>query len=122
MTVKEFMTRIESYYGEYGPGQRPIILAYLSRRGDRYLDVLFPRVVEGFTSTYRTQPDVAIFENYRGDVTERLRTLPPPDRTMIEDLSRELTDEEREEMKRLMGEYKKTIQGLVAEKNMRRRR
>jgi hypothetical protein len=102
LTAKEFMQRIEAYYGDYTPGQRPIIAAYLSRRGERYLDLLLPHVIEGFSSTYKSQPDVAIFEQYRGDVTDKLRLLPPPGRKEIEDHSDVITDEERLQMQSLL--------------------
>ena len=64
MIVKDFIVKIQDYYGqEYRKGtQLDLITAYLNVKSEKYLTCLFAAVVKEFSSQYKTLPDIAIFE------------------------------------------------------------
>lgn len=64
MTAKEFISKIQDYYGlEYRKGaQIDLIIAYLNQRSAKYLICLFAAVVKEFSGQYKILPDIAVFE------------------------------------------------------------
>ena len=62
MTPKEFITRIQGYYGVYPPGQRKEIVEYIAAQKERVLDFLYTKTIRTFSSKWKCPPDVAIFE------------------------------------------------------------
>ena len=64
MIVKDFISKIQSYYGqEYRLGtQIDLIIAYLNKKSEKYLTCLFAAVIKEFSGQYKTLPDIAVFE------------------------------------------------------------
>ena len=65
MTAKDFITKIQAYYGPYREGQHEAIALYLSKVREMYLDILYDALLLGYSSQYKTTPDIAIFEEFR---------------------------------------------------------
>jgi hypothetical protein len=84
VNVKEFMDRMQAYYGPYSQGQGPEIARYLKRFADAYedyLDKLFDHVLRSYSSRWKTPPDIAIFEEAKDYVKggmPKLKQLQPP--------------------------------------------
>jgi hypothetical protein len=63
MTVKQFVIKIQAYYGlTYPEGQRDDLLEYLTKRSERWLDALYKAVIRNVSSQYKSLPDIAVFE------------------------------------------------------------
>lgn len=60
--VREFVERIEGYYGEYRPAVKPVVVQWIRSQQptDTELSRLFAELIKTHTSQYRTPPDVAI--------------------------------------------------------------
>ncbi|MBL7006361.1 MAG: hypothetical protein ISR78_04690 [Spirochaetia bacterium] len=82
MDIKDFMTRIQGYYGNYSNGQGPEVVKYLvpfTERYEDYLEKLFTYTLKSFSSRWKMPPDIAIFEDakdfVKGDMPTR-KALP----------------------------------------------
>lgn len=64
MIVKDFISKIQDYYGqEYRIGtQIDLMIAYLNQKSEKYLTCLFAAVVKEFSGQYKTLPDIAVLE------------------------------------------------------------
>lgn len=65
MTVKEFVKRVQDYYGMYPAGQKQAIAEYLETKKPKYLDFLYGELIKTFSSKWKATPDIAIFEECR---------------------------------------------------------
>jgi len=73
MTIPDFISRIESYYGaKYSAGQLPYIKTYLAEKSDRALDFIFAETLKTFSSQFGKCPDIAIFDKLKGGIQDRL--------------------------------------------------
>jgi len=73
MTMPDFITRIEGYYGaKYPAGQLPYVKTYLAEKTDRALDFIFAETLKAFSSQFGKCPDIAIFDGLRGEIQGRL--------------------------------------------------
>ncbi len=64
-TCAEFMTAVESYYGNYDSEfKKEIVFKYVSKNFNREeLDELFTKLRQSYTSQYKTPPDEYAFHN-----------------------------------------------------------
>jgi hypothetical protein len=89
MTTKEFLVKIQAYYGmQYPVGQRQEVVKYLAPCGNRYLDILYDRTIRTFSGSYGKDPklpDIAMFEKLAADVREEIASIPPPYRPAVTD-------------------------------------
>ena len=76
MTAKQFIKKIQEYYGPYPKGQRQDIADYLFSKPDNYLDKLYIAVRNSFSSTWGKVPDIAIFEKYRAGIWDEINHKP----------------------------------------------
>jgi len=84
MTMLDFITRIEGYYGaKYPAGQLPYVKTYLAEKTDRALDFIFAETLKTFSSQFGKCPDIAIFEKLRSDIRDRIEQDQRLDRTAI---------------------------------------
>jgi hypothetical protein len=67
MTAKEFITRIQEYYGPYRKGQQREIAKYLAGRNEVYLNHLYQQCLYGYSSKWRSPPDIAVFQEFSQD-------------------------------------------------------
>ena len=72
MEVDDFIKRIERYYGKYPAGQLPVIRQYVERFSGSYRMHLFAEVVLAFSSRWGVAPDVAIFEEQKKAVWDKM--------------------------------------------------
>jgi len=71
MMAKDFLIWIQSYYGQYLPGQREDVMNYLYKRSPSYLDALKEIVVKRYSRNKdQIAPDVAAFERCKPDTLE----------------------------------------------------
>ena len=64
MKTKEFLTKVQNYYGlNYRKGEHiELVYKYLDSKSDIYLTCLYSATVKSFSGQYKTLPDIAIFE------------------------------------------------------------
>ena len=72
MGVDDFIKRIERYYGKYPVGRLDVVKQYLSKLSDNYRLHLYAEVVLAFSSRWGVAPDVAIFEEQKKAVWDKL--------------------------------------------------
>ncbi|MCF7943787.1 MAG: hypothetical protein K9L21_05105 [Spirochaetia bacterium] len=108
MDLREFMERVQAYYGPYSNGQGPEIVKYLKPFTDAYedyLDKLFDHVLRNYSSRWKMPPDIAIFEEskdfVKGSMPTRKQLNPPPEER--EFLSKEETAKEWERVLKSLG-------------------
>lgn len=95
MTARDFIARLQGYYGAYSDGQRAIIGQYLLRQPEDYLSELLAVVIKRYSwSLYGRPPDVAIFEQYAREAEQNWRNNQTP-RILLEDAP--LADEEAQQ-------------------------
>jgi hypothetical protein len=86
MTAKEFITRIQEYYGPYRKGQQREIAKYLAGRNEVYLDHLYQQCLYGYSSKWRSPPDIAVFQEFAQDaLTEAKKQLQVTGQVQIEE-------------------------------------
>jgi len=86
LTMQDFITRIESYYGaKYPAGQLPYVKTYLAEKTDRALDFIFAETLKAFSSQFGKCPDIAIFDRLRSGTQDRLELEQDLDRPAITD-------------------------------------
>lgn len=118
MTRKEFVKRIQAYYGGYPEGQRDVISAYLNSLPEYILDELLAEVIKNYDSKYKTVPDVAVFEKHKGAAfairSKRLRDQRTNQLLIESDNHRVVKPEETEEF--FDGVWKKIDPARVEER------
>lgn len=72
MTCQDFMAMIEKYYGPYqNRYQREIILGYVEQEfNDNDLPTLYKKIIEIFSSQYKTQPDISVINQARREFND----------------------------------------------------
>ncbi len=67
MKTKEFMFKVQSYYGlKYRDGEHiELVYKYLDSKHENYLTCLYSATVKNFSGQYKTLPDIAIFEGLK---------------------------------------------------------
>jgi hypothetical protein len=109
VNVKEFMDRMQAYYGPYSQGQGPEIARYLKRFADAYedyLDKLFDHVLRSYSSRWKTPPDIAIFEEAKDYVKGSM-----PTRKQLQQPSEEDDYLGREEVAKGWEDVKRALRG-----------
>jgi hypothetical protein len=109
VNVKEFMDRMQAYYGPYSQGQGPEIARYLKRFGDAYedyLDKLFEHVLRSYSSRWKTPPDIAIFEEAKDYVKGSM-----PTRKQLQQPSEEDDHLSKEEVAKGWEDVKRALRG-----------
>jgi hypothetical protein len=87
MTAKEFINRVQEYYGSYRKGQQREIAKYLADRNEVYLDHLYHQCLYGYSSKWRSPPDIAVFQEFAQDaLTEAKKQLQVTGQMQIEDM------------------------------------
>lgn len=83
--MKEFLDRVQGYYGPYNNIQGREIVRYLAKYERSYtnwLDILYDEVLKNYSSRWKLPPDIAVFEEVKELVKGRMpnrRSLPSPD-------------------------------------------
>ncbi len=64
MKTKEFLFKVQNYYGlKYREGEHiTLVYQYLNSKHENYLTCLYSATVKTFSGQYKTLPDIAIFE------------------------------------------------------------
>jgi len=75
MSPKEFVTRIQDYYGPYRKGQMAEIARYLQGKHPVYLDTLYRACLLSFSSKWRVPPDIAIFEEFSKEAATKAKQI-----------------------------------------------
>jgi hypothetical protein len=74
VTAKDFFTALQGYYGmQYPAGQTAHMARWVADKSEAFLGALFDAVIYNFSSRFKTLPDIAVFEELRGDAMARLR-------------------------------------------------
>lgn len=106
MIPAEFAKALQSYYGQkYGEVDRPIVYAWIKRfhEGGGDLDALFEQVTTDVSKNFGKLPDKAL-------LTQSASKLPEPVKyKQISASAERLSDEEREEVARQLGEIMKLV-------------
>lgn len=109
MTTDEMLKGFEDYYGErYGSLARGLVTEFLDQLSGSERAALARLTLTRYSRRWGKSPDVATL----GEYLEEARQLARPVTPAIE-YREELTDEEREELGRLMAEAKKTPRGRL---------
>jgi hypothetical protein len=72
MTTTNFVTLIESFYGEYKPLQRKIVQQWANDRSPEYQMALSQVMFETYTARYGIPPGIPEFNDAADDVVARL--------------------------------------------------
>lgn len=107
MTSIEFVRWVEGYYGKYPDGQKKDIWEYIDQLTPGYLDALKRAVMRDYSSKWGRPPDIAVFEEVKDEVLERLRYATPP-RLQIEEHEEIITPEQA---KSLREKFAQLLQG-----------
>jgi hypothetical protein len=78
MTLTEFVKWVQGYYGKYPEGQRDDLKVYFRDLSPAYFDALRWVLTRRYSSKWGRPPDIAIFEEVKGEVMERLRYSDQP--------------------------------------------
>ncbi len=62
MTVAEFVSQAQGYYGRYRPGALAHVSHYLAQYRDYELDALWKRVLLDYSGRWNYPPDIAVIE------------------------------------------------------------
>jgi hypothetical protein len=105
MTKQEFMRFCENYYGEkYDGVVRDVMDAYLDKESAQFLDAAVMVLVKRFSRTNRIAPGPAEIEKYWEEIFDSItKPSPLPD---PEDCTSD-SDEEREQVEKLLHNFKK---------------
>ncbi len=105
MNIREFLQKIEGYYGAYPedrPDVRDVVGQYLeSKIPEEHLGILFAETVLTVTGRYRQPPDVAEFEKVRISAITRPKEVP----LALPDPEDSPTDEEQEDMSERLHDF-----------------
>ena len=65
MTTKQFIQKVQNYYGvKYREGEHiDMVFKYLNSKTENYLTCLYPATLKGFSGQFKTLPDIKIFED-----------------------------------------------------------
>ncbi len=69
MQINRFIKGIEGYYGAYSSGVKPLVAKYLTKYSEAQLDILFDRVLVGYSGQYKHTPDIAVFEKISQEIS-----------------------------------------------------
>lgn len=85
MTTKQLMQKCESYYGlQYSRGMGDVVIQYLDTVRDDFKSYLFAETVKAHSVSYKSLPDVNIFEDaYELARAEFYMDHPPPERLYL---------------------------------------
>lgn len=109
MTAKEFITRVQEYYGPYRKGQQREIAKYLAGRNEVYLDHLYQQCLYGYSSKWRSPPDIAVFQEFAQDaLTEAKKQL---------QLTRQMQIEGQAAPRETQAEFYQTLGELLGKKH-----
>lgn len=87
MNARQFIAKIQDYYGQYRKGQQREIAKYLAGRNEIYLDHLYHQCLYGYSSKWRSPPDIAVFQEFAQDaLTEAKKQLQVAGQIQIEDI------------------------------------
>lgn len=72
MKTKEFIIKIQNYYGQkYREGEHiELVYKYLNNKNENYLKCLFVATVKNFSGQFKTLPDIAVFEKLKNETYE----------------------------------------------------
>ena len=85
MTGREFLAKIEGYYGKYQPVVREVVIGWLNKNKPD-LDGLFMGLVQEHSNQFKTPPDVAILHKVWSGMkptVPEFKALPEPDEELI---------------------------------------
>jgi len=94
MTISEFVSWAQGYYGPYPEGQRRDVIAYLKDCAPSYLDALKSVLVLKYSSRFGKVPDVAAFEEFKADALDIHSERVDPTFLQIEAPKDAVSDEE----------------------------
>jgi len=78
MTVKQFVSEIQTYYGgQYNQVMGREMVKRLAGKSDEYLDRLFSAVIERHSAQYKSLPDVAVLTEAMGTLRAHDFAVPP---------------------------------------------
>lgn len=104
MTVKQFFTNVQNYWGKYDPGKLAPVADYVRRKiSEKYLDLFLGWLYMNVTTSYNNQPDIADLvkakKELAGDIDRRrLKGMNPGNHKQIA----QLDDKGREEIQMLL--------------------
>ena len=80
MTAREFIFRIEKYYGNYNNDfVKAEVFAFIKQYKESYLEYLYNSILLEFSYTFRCPPDVKIIndasQKYSDDIYARIRQI-----------------------------------------------
>ena len=114
MQYIDFLARTQRYYGlQYPVDQRNDIFEYLSQFSEEALGFLYTETRRLFSTRWKTLPDCAIWEEYRGAVQLAIkdgREAETRSDRMLEDKSEYLP---REEVAEILGNFAEKMGGKV---------
>jgi len=107
MTTAEFVQWVQGYYGKYPEGQKDDLKAYFRDLSPAYFDALRWVLTRRYSSKWGRPPDIAVFEEVKDEVLQRLRyaDLPKP---QIEEREELITPEQA---KSLREKFAQLLQG-----------
>lgn len=78
MTVHDFLTEAQAYYGRYNEAQKRAVIAWLSQKKDKELDFVYAEVLKALSAVYKTPPGIKELEDaFRIVKKERWREVYP---------------------------------------------
>ena len=107
MTAAEFVKWVQGYYGKYPEGQKNDLKVYFRDLSPAYFDELRWVLTRRYSSKWGKPPDIAVFEEVKDEVLERLRYATPP-RLQIEEHEELITPEQA---KSLREKFAQLLQG-----------
>jgi hypothetical protein len=78
MMLAEFVKWVQGYYGKYPEGQKDDLKSYFRDLSPGYFDALRWVLTRRYSSKWGRPPDIAVFEEVKGEVMERLRYSDQP--------------------------------------------
>ncbi len=71
MQINSFIKAVEGYYGAYAKsGIRSLVAKYLAKYSEAQLEILWARVLLGYSGQYKHTPDIAIFEKIAQEISK----------------------------------------------------
>lgn len=100
MTVDQFFSEVQGYYGPYNPSQRKYVRQWLAGRSGNTIALLFAETLKAVSPIYKTPPGVKELEDADKAVWKRQSPeLQAPPRLQIE---YQPTEEERAEAAKIL--------------------